>query len=213
MTQLTLGPVSFKTKQAATIDIRRILHSAVLGEYLSGRDLAIVSALYERHPRRNGTPQAFCVGINDYHGSLSRGFQAIFADGSRKPFSYIPCLSPTLDAPSIVKVMRAAIMLAQREALHSHFQGKVFVRCALSCSPSCIANVQLHEAHVHHLHPKFRDIADHFISLVGIPEIQTGRLGDDFVDVRMRRRWITFHESVAQRVVVCPACNAEDERT
>lgn len=208
MSGFSVGEISFKTKKAATLDIRRILHSAAIDAPLEGDSLALIAALYETHPRREGSPVTFCVGTNNYHGALTRGFHAIHADGSRTRWSYIPCLNPAADEPSLLKVLRAAIIPSQREILRIYYHGKAFRPCS-----HCTKPVQREDANVHHLQPKFRDISDAFIGLIGMPQVRTGDdLGDDFVEPGFRQRWVQFHDAVAQRIILCPACNAADEK-
>jgi hypothetical protein len=209
--QITLGTVVFRTKREATAEVRRILHSAPIEVAFADRDLTLIAALFDRHPRRPpGEVVKFCVGINNYRGALTRGFQAHFADGEVSRFSYIPCLSPTADSPSLVKVMRAAIMLSQRVKLREYYRGRPFMPCH-----ECKADVEISVAHVHHTDPKFQDIADHFVSLIGVPGVVSGaidELGDEFADMAIKACWIAFHDAVAQRVVVCAACNWAAER-
>ena len=202
-----IGRHPFKTKQAATLRVRQILHAAALNEPLTGAEGDLIASLYSLHPRREGEPTHFQVGLNDYHGSLTRGFHAILPDGGIVRWSYLPCLSPQTDAPSVTRAARAALALSQREALRAAYQGRAIIPCHF-----CRAGVTLEKAHVHHMPPKFRDILDAFISLIGLPEIVTAALGDDFLHPSLKRRWILFHDSVAQRVVLCAECNIKDER-
>ena len=211
MAEIKIGSQSFKTKQAAAREIRRILHGAELNTDLIDAEANLIAALYARHPRPrlNQVPKGFHVAINNFHGSLSRGFHAIFADGSFDAFSYRPCLTPEVATPSVLQVMRAAIIASQREVLRSVYWR---IRPSLAKCWRCKDFVPIEAAHVHHLHPKFIDIADHFISLIGFPRIEKGKIGAVFVDNVMLNRWQRFHESVAQRVVTCAKCNAEAER-
>jgi hypothetical protein len=210
MARFLLGYVAFATKAAATAEVRRILRLTPLEVPLTDRDAGLITALYARHPRGRGVPVSFHVGTNSYYGSLSRGFQAVFADGSRHSFSYLPCLSPQIGQPNVLAVMRGAVMPSQRLALQQAYQGRAQIRCALGCG----AMLDLAAARVHHKWPKFRDIADAFLSLVGAPELISAEdsLSDRFADPRLEDRWVRFHDAVAQRVVVCAACNAADER-
>lgn len=208
MALTVIGTCTFKTKDAARAEIRRILHSSPIGAALTESDLTFVRALYEMHPRKKGAPVAFCVGINCFHGSNTRGFHAIHPDGARTPWSYLPCLSPETDAPNLVKALRAAIMDSQRTALRKNYGERATRPCH-----ACKQPVARKNAHVHHLPPKFRDIMNAFLGLVGSPEIVTAPLGDALADDRIAARWVAFHDSVAQRVVLCAGCNAEDERS
>jgi hypothetical protein len=208
MAKFLIGHFEFPTKYAAKAEVRRILHGVALDEKLQGREASLVRCLYAKHPRSKGEPVAFCVGTNNYHGALTRGFHAVMADGTRLQWSYVPCLSARADEPSLLRAMRAAIMLSQREALRAAYVGRALIRCNGNCGRS----VPLAEAHVHHLSPKFIDIADHFVSLIGMPAVQhSDDLGDEFAEIDLKKRWIMFHDSVAQRVVVCAKCNAEAE--
>ncbi len=207
MATLTLGLRSFRSKDAARAEIRRILHSREIDRELTDTDDTLIRALYNQHPRKDGSPRAFCVGINRYHGADTRGFQALYDDGSRKPWSYIPCLTPENDAPNLLSAMRAAIIPSQRDALRNAYQSRDIIRCY-----HCKSDVEKPAAHVHHLPPKFRDIASAFIGLVGIPVVRTAALGDDFADQGLKQRWVAFHDAVAQRVVLCADCNRKDER-
>jgi hypothetical protein len=202
-----LGIRSFKSKEDARAEVRRVLHGAEIDQPLVGADLTLVASLYARHPRRSGSPDRFCVGINDYHGSKTRGFHAFYDDGRKETFSYLPCLSPQTDAPNLLNSMRAAIMPSQREALRNAYAGRVMLGCSF-----CGVGLELESAHVHHMAPKFRDIADAFVALVGVPPVITAELGDDFADPKIKRRWVLFHDAVAQRTVLCADCNAKDER-
>jgi len=208
MTRMTIGHFVYRSKREALAEIRRILHGSVLDEKLIERDASIIKCLYAMHPRRQGEPVAFCVGTNNYHGSLTRGFHAIMADGSIDRWSYLPCLSAVADQPSVTRAMRGAIMLSQREALRAAYASRGVISC------KCGKGVLLADAQVHHLAPKFRDIANAFIGLIGAPEVQhSDDLGDEFADLKLKQRWVLFHDAVAQRVVVCAACNAKDERS
>jgi len=204
-----IGTRKFKTKDAAAREVRRILNSAELHIPLTGDDLNLISSLYELHPRRRQDvkPESFCVGINSFHGTLTRGFHAIFPDGTRDQFSYRTCLTPTTAAPSLIGALRAAIMASQRQALHDYYRGRPVLACWRCKQPTPIET-----AHVHHLYPKFRDIADHFVSLIGLPKVEAEVIGDAIADNVIQSRWQHFHDSVAQRVVSCPKCNAQAER-
>jgi len=208
MGAFSIGPLWFKTKKAAMAEVRRVLHSATIDAPLTADDLQLISTLYELHPRREGNPVIFRVGINKYHGAQTRGFHAVHADGSHTAFSYIPCLNPTADEPSVLKVLRASIIPSQREILRRYYGNVVFRPCS-----TCKTPVQYQHAHVHHINPKFRDIADTFIGLIGMPQVRTSdQLGDEFCEPELRHRWIKFHDSVAQRVILCARCNADDEK-
>jgi hypothetical protein len=211
MSRYFLGHRAFKTKDAARVEIRRILHAAEIDRPLIDGEASLIAALYAQHPRRSGTPDAICVGINDYHGTKTRGFHAIYAD-RREAFSYIPCLNPGVDDPNLLKALRASLMLSQREAMRAAYHGRAFLKCGLSLPNVCRGPVPLASAHVHHLPPKFRDIADAFVGLVGLPSVVTGDIGDDFSEPETKHRWVRFHDAVAQRVIVCAPCNAADER-
>jgi len=213
MPRFLIGHFAYPTKRAAETDVRRILHDAPLDVPLEGRNASLIAALYAMHPRRSGEPVSFHVGLNNYYSTPTRGFQAVSGDGSRTSFSYIPCLSPALDQPSLLAAMRAAIIPSQREAMRAAYANRALINCALRIADGCSQAVPLAAAHVHHKAPKFIDIAEHFVSLVGLPEVinSTG-FGDDFADPISKRRWVLFHDAVAQRVVVCAACNAADER-
>lgn len=206
--QWTIGTHSFASKRDAMIAVRKVLNTAELDQHLAGDDADLIAAIYAMHPRKTTQPvAAFCVSTNNFRGALSRGFQAITTD-DKIPWSYLPSFNPDLAEPSLIKVMRDATMLLQREALHLAYAGRAIVPCS-----NCRAGLTIANANVHHLHPKFRDIAEAFIALVGIPAIQTNRIGDDFCDEKIKQRWLLFHESVANRAILCRACNAADERT
>lgn len=208
LTAFTIGTFWFKTIAAAKLEVRRILHAATIDQPLDGDNLRLIAALYDRHPRREGSLAGFCVGTNRYHGAITRGFQAIMADGSHIPWSYGPCFNPAVDEPSLMKVLRASIMFSQNEALKKYYAGAIFYPCR-----HCKKPLQRQDAHIHHLFPKFRDIADAFIGLIGLPHVRTSdNLGDEFSEPELRRRWVQFHEAVAQRAVLCASCNAADER-
>jgi hypothetical protein len=208
MARISIGEREFKSKDAAAQEIRRILHSSPVDEPLTGGELALISALFARHPRKEETPVGFCVGTNSFNGARTIGFHGIREDGSRIVWSYKPCLSPQSDNPHLFRTMRAAIMLSQREALHAAYQRRAIIPCH-----HCQAGVTREVAEVHHLPPKFRDIADAFVALIGVPEIVNADIGDDFRDPGTKRRWIMFHDAVAQRVVLCRACNEADEKS
>lgn len=205
--KFTIGVREFDSKKKAQTEIRRILHSSPLNVELGGDDLQLISDLYKMHPRGQGTPHAFIVGLNDYHGCATRGFQGIFSDGSRVAFSYTPCLNPSTDKPQIVAAMRAAILPSQRQALMAYYRNKALVPCL-----HCKAGLTIDKAEVHHMLPKFRDIVDAFVGLIGEPKINTAEIGDDFSDFSMKKRWIQFHDAIAQRVILCAKCNREDEK-
>lgn len=207
MPVVQIGARTFKTKDAAKKEIRRILWDATLDAPLEGDKLQLITDLYNLHPRKEGEPIAFCVGENDFHGARTRGFHGLCADGSRIRFSYLPCLTPSADKPDLIRAMRAAIIPSQNEALKNAYRGRAFFPCH-----HCQKPVTRELAHVHHMYPKFRDISDAFVALVGAPPVVPALLGDEFADPRIMQRWIAFHDAVCQRVVLCAPCNAADER-
>lgn len=215
MARFLIGHFAYPTKRDATADVRRILHAAPLDQPLTDRDLSLIAALYAMHPRRAGEPSGFMVALNNYHGTQTRGFQALWPDGRRDAFSYMPCLSPATDAPQLFAAMRAAIMPSQREALRAAYASRALIPCPWPRpdGSKCGRGVPLAAAHVHHKAPKFVDIADAFIALIGEPPaVHSAEFGDDFADAGIKRRFVLFHDAVAQRVVVCAACNALAER-
>jgi uncharacterized protein DUF3223 len=211
MTQFLLGQRIFKTKRQAELEVRRILHTAPIDQLLSDDEDRLIRALHELHPRREiADPLGFCVSINDYRGTPARGFQVVDPFGSQSPFSYRPCLYPASAVPSVIAAMRGALHASMRSFVRASYHGRALLPCYLGGHLISIADAQ-----AHHLPPnKFRDIAEAFIGLLGLPEIVTAPAmpGDDFADLELKQRWIAFHNSLAWLQVVCAKCNLEDER-
>lgn len=209
---IILASREFKTKKDAIAEIRRILHLTPLGDRIEGADLDLLTALFQRHPgaakecAHKGIVLGFIVQEHSYHGAITRGFYALHLR-STTPFSYQTCLNPELHTPDHLKVMRATIMTGQHRAKLEFFRFRDTAAC-----PRCMKQMAFYDAHVHHLPPKFRDIASAYIAAFGEPKCESATLGDQFCDAAERERWQQFHDERAKLEVICAACNHADER-
>lgn len=214
MPPFTIGIRTFPRKADALAEVRRILHYWQIDELIRGDDFVLLRCLFDMHPRRSEAAKrgvtGFMVRLNDFHGTLSRGFHVVHYDGSTSGFSYRPCMNPDSDEPSVFAAMRAAIMLGQRRIMMEQFAG----RDAMPC-PTCRRPITRRDAHVHHLPPhRFRDIAKAYIAIHGEPQVvhSASSFGDSFSDLSRQHHWVEFHDARANRLVVCAACNFAAER-
>lgn len=207
-----IGTQTFPTKGAAVEAVREILNAAELDRPLIGDKGVFIREMFALHPNaaekaRRGVA-GFAVRINDFHGSLSRGFHVLHDDGSSTPFSYQPCLNPKKPPLGATGAMRAAIMLGQRRVMMEWFGGKAVKSC-----PACDRSITPATAHVHHLPPnRFRDIVAAYVDRHGEPEISKAVLGVTFASAAVQHRWVEFHDARARRVVICAPCNYAAER-
>jgi hypothetical protein len=215
MSVYPLATVVFRTKATAMAMVQTILHHTSHHVPLKGHEAELIAALYRRHPERDRYPEPeyFTVGKNVHQGVPSNGFRAVFSDATFWAFSYRECFNPTRPGMTrVLAAMRHATMDSQFTMKRAAFHGSETALCGLRLVPECLGQTPFADAHVHHLAPKFRRIADDFIAAHGVPEIRATAIADEMADAGVRAAWQQFHDARARRLVVCRVCNAADER-
>lgn len=213
MARFVIGTWSYPTKEAARTAVRKILNSAELDRRLVGDRAVFISHLFALHPRaaEKALPgvDGHGVRINDLKGIITRGFHVLHPGLTSTPWSYQPCFNPLLAEPSAIGAMRASIILSQAAFRRSQFGAGDTIPCAC-----CKEQVTRKAAHVNHEAPnQFRELVRRFIERYGEPEVVSSEdFGDDFRSARMRALWLDFHDTSANRVVVCAPCNYAAER-
>ena len=208
MPTFTIGPFTYPTKTEATDAVRSVLHSAPLGQPLTGASEALIRSLVEMHPNAaekiGSGIDRICVEIIE-HGH--RGFWIYRTDGTSTDFSYRKALT----RPSKRNEVRAAMRRAVADQIVA-YRDEIFASTDTVTCPITGNTLAPGDGHVDHVVP-FALIADAFLSgyRLDYEEVELtpgvdGRIGRELVEP-LRTKWADFHDFVAVYRFIHPAAN------
>lgn len=207
---IELGGEVFSSKSEAEAFVRAIKDAYKPGDFLTGKDDAVIRAALQRHP---GCSEKVGLGIRRigiYRNGKTlsgHGFGVERVDGTVEQFSYRNCFDANRrdNRDRVSEAFRQAVrtaILTWRDNTFNKHDGKVL--CPIvgtRVDPKC--------CHVDHTSPSFAELVKEFLSSEGLDtdeigvEIAHGAQVEAVIsDIEIRKRWIRFHNSrVSLRIV------------
>ena len=152
--RFVIGTRTYRTKGEAQQAVRDILHGVELDTTIVGDRGVLLGHLFALHPEAAEKAASGVIGhmvrLNDFHGTLTRGFHVVHPSNHTTAWSYFPCFNPSRIEPSVTAALRAAIMLSQ-----ASFRRQVFAWSDVEPCGICSKPTERKFSHIHHLAPKF----------------------------------------------------------
>lgn len=210
---LAINGIAFKSQKELKQHVQSMVNRYVNQQPLFPDDLAFMLDLLKRHPWADqkigdGIKQMW-IETTDWG---NRGFWLERVDGSKTDFSWVRCVS----IPKISLAL-ADFKKACRHAIAPTiiaFRNKTFLSGIVHCEING-RQLNVNDSHVDHKPPNtFEVIINAFINQEGIDYNSApitnnwdGAIGVGFTDYEFERKWINFHNSMAELRVISPEAN------
>jgi hypothetical protein len=212
-----INGIFFTSKKSVIRYVQEILGHYQDGEYISQEDLEFMTSLLSYHP---WSYQKIGCGISRMwieknEGYPTRGFWLERSDGSKTDFSFYQCLENAGLLKDFKKACRKAVAPFVIDFKNKFFKDNSNPIC-------CITNrlINKNTSHVDHISPKtFDKILSNFIELycidvlkVKFTEHDDSKIGIEFLDKDLEKRWIDFHNINAELRVISAEANLRIEK-
>lgn len=207
---IELGGKVFSSKSKAEAFVRCIKDAHEPGDFLAGEEDVVIRAALQRHP---GCSEKVGLGIRrvgvfgNGETRSGHGFGVERVDGTVARFSYRNCFDANRRknkdrvSEAFRQAVRSAILTWRDNTFNKH-EGKIL--CPIvgtRVDPRC--------CHVDHTSPSFADLIKQFLAAEGLDIDEVGiaishgsQVEAVISDVKLRERWVRFHNSrVSLRIV------------
>lgn len=220
---IEIGDKSFKAKKDAEDFIRMILYKYPLNTALTGEDLIFICDLLECHPDKDskiGVGVKSIIVEKDTTFKTTTHFSIIRTDDSKADFSFVKCLTPSLNEP--IKLFRSSARRAIADQIVS-FRDRYFIEKRdtdgnVACALTGVL-VDKNSSHVDHIPPEtFYKIVSDFITtnnidVNSIKFVETADgIGREFADSNLKSNFSDYHRNVANLRIVSPLANLKQKK-
>ena len=217
---IELAGERFANKTRLLERIRGILYAYPIGGRLNTADRNFLYALVDMHHPDGDLKIGVGVARMEVRQNRTyrnnREFWIVRTDGTETDFSFMECLRPSTPLSKFKNACRVAVALDVAAVKADFWRGRESAVCPLTGSAMTFA-----DSHVHHAGPfDFAAIVQSFIAQDGIEVssvqltgIADGEIGDRFNDPELERRFVAYHNNLAQLQVVSAFGNLSTART
>jgi len=217
MAEYVINGEHFKTKKALESRVKSVLHNSPLNTRLNESDTKLLYWLLERHPfaKTKMGPGVAYMEVRENSIYRTRSFWIVRVDGTGTDFSYREALRPSTPEAKFRLACRSAVAPYIAETKANFWVGRSSAICPLTG-----LNMSFEDSHVHHTGAyDFSSIMEAFINQEGI-DVNTVEfigerdnvIGDYFKDQELERRFVDFHNSLAELQVVSKEGNQSAAR-